>query len=201
MVRTYRYAIAIFALLFSLSVMAQSSPVPMLKQVAQDILANLKNNKSQLKQNPEVIRSAVRKYLLPIVDTKGMARSVLGRQAWNKATPSERERFIHSFTKLVIRTYSNPLAEYTDETIQFLPLRGSVTGRFIRVNSVIKRSNGQNVPLSYSLVAKNGGWKIYDLSVEGVSLLQSFRSQFSQALQSSSMKSLINQLEKKASAV
>lgn len=200
MLRTYRYAVAFMALIFSLSVMGQSSPVPMLENVAQDILTTLKNNKSKLKQDPEIIRSAVRKYLLPIVDTRGMARSVLGRQAWNKASESERNQFIQAFTKLVIRTYSNPLAQYTDETIHFLPLRAAVSGRFIRVNSVIKRPNGQNIPLSYSLIAKNGNWKIYDLSVEGVSLLESFRSQFAEALQTSSMETLIRKLDKKASA-
>lgn len=199
MIRSIRYIVAATLFLFSISVVAQSSPVPMLEEVAQQILSTLKTNKSKLKKNPTIIRTAVKKYLLPIVDTRGMARSVLGRQAWNKASPSERTQFIHAFTKLVIRTYANPLAEYTDETIQFLPLRGSIKGRFVRINSIIKRSNGQNVPLSYSLVAKNGKWKIYDLSVEGVSLLQSFRSQFSHALQSSSMQNLIKQLEKKAS--
>jgi len=198
MLRSLRYGVAMALLALSMTVAAQSSPVPMLENVAQKIITTLKNNKSQLKDNPVIIRKAVRQYLLPVVDTRGMARSVLGRQAWNNATSTERNQFIHAFTKLVIRTYANPLAEYSDETIQFLPVRGSINGRFVRVNSIIKRSNGQNVPLSYSLIAKNGSWKIYDLSVEGVSLLQSFRSQFSHALQSSSMKSLIQQLEKKA---
>ena len=200
MVRSFRLLFITVLLSFNLAVFAQSSPVPMLEKVAQQILSTLKDNKSQLKQNPSIIRNAVKQYLLPVVDTRGMARSVVGREAWNKATQAERRQFIKAFTKLVIRTYANPLAEYTDETIQFLPLRGAVDGRFVRVNSVINRSNGQHVPLSYSLVAKKGGWKIYDLSVEGVSLLQSFRSQFAHALQSSSMSTLIQQLEKKASA-
>lgn len=94
----------------------------------------------------------------------------------------------------MIRTYATPLAEYTDEKIKFLPIRGSLENRFLRVNSVIIRSNGQNIPLSYSLVSKNGNWKIYDLSVEGVSLLQSFRSQFAEALRNSSMQEIIRQL-------
>jgi phospholipid transport system substrate-binding protein len=67
-------------------------------------------------------------------------------------------------------------------------------GRLI-INSIIIRSTGQNIPLSYSLVAKNGSWKIYDMSVEGVSLLQSFRSQFAQALQNSNMQVLIQQMQ------
>lgn len=198
MMRMSRYFVAVLAIVFQINAFAQTSPVPMLESTAQKILVTLKNNQSKLKNDPAIIHAAVRKYLLPIVDTKGMARSVLGRQAWNKATSAERRQFIHAFTKLVIRTYANPLSEYTNETIQFLPLRSTPNSRFVRVNSIIKRPNGQNIPISYSLVAKNSNWKIYDLSVEGVSLLQSFRSQFAHALQSTSMQHLINQLEKKA---
>lgn len=173
---------------------AQNSPLPMLEGSANQIIAMLKENKATLKQNPQVIHQAVQRYLLPNVDVSGMSRSVLGRQAWGKATNNERQAFSQAFTKLVIRTYATPLAEYTDEKIKFLPIRGSLDGRFLRVNSVIIRSNGQNIPLSYSLVSKNGTWKIYDLSVEGVSLLQSFRSQFADALRNSSIQEIIKKL-------
>jgi phospholipid transport system substrate-binding protein len=81
--------------------------------------------------------------------------------------------------------------------VQFLPLRAAANSRFLRVNSVIVRSEGQNIPLTYSLVDKNGQWRIYDISVEGVSLLQSFRSQFAQVLQNSSMDEVIKQMQHK----
>lgn len=181
----------------SQAMVAQSSPVPMLENTANGIIETLKANKAQLKTNPGIIYKAVETNLLPNVDVEGMSRSVLGRQAWMKASPAERTQFSQAFTKLVIRTYASPLAQYSDETIQFLPLRGSLNTRFIRVNSVIVRSQGQNIPLSYSLVAKNGRWKIYDLSVEGVSLLQSFRSQFAQALQHASIGEVISEMQKK----
>lgn len=180
------------------SLWAASSPVPMLETAANQILSTLDKNKATLKNNPQVIYRAVEQSLLPNVDVTGMSRSVLGRQAWMKATPSERQQFSEAFTQLVIRTYASPLAEYTDETVKFLPVRGSLEGRFLRVNSLIVRSNGKNIPLSYSLVAKNGQWKIYDLSVEGVSLLQSFRSQFAQALQNSNMQELIKQMRERS---
>lgn len=180
------------------SLWAASSPVPMLETAANQILSTLEKNKATLKNNPQVIYRAVEQSLLPNVDVSGMSRSVLGRQAWMKATPSERQQFSEAFTQLVIRTYASPLAEYTDETVKFLPVRGSLEGRFLRVNSLIVRSNGKNIPLSYSLVAKNGQWKIYDLSVEGVSLLQSFRSQFAQALQNSNMQELIKQMRERS---
>lgn len=180
---------------FMQAVLAQSSPVPMLEQTANAIIGTLKDNKASLQSNPEIVYKAVEQHLLPKVDVEGMSRSVLGRQAWNKATASERTQFSKAFTRLVIRTYSTPLAKYSDETVQFLPLRGSLEGRFVRVNSVIVRSEGQNIPLSYSLVAKDGQWRIYDMSVEGVSLLQSFRSQFAQALQGSSISDVVKKMQ------
>lgn len=191
----------IFALTIALSqtVWAQSSPVPMLENSASQILSTLKQNKPNLKKNHQIIYQAVERYLLPNVDVNGMSRSVLGRQAWTKASAADRQEFTQVFTQLIIRTYANPLAEYTDETVKFLPLRGPVDGQFTRVNSIIIRPNGQKIPLSYSLVSKNNNWKIYDLSVEGVSLLQSFRSQFGQILQNSSMQDLISQMRKNAS--
>lgn len=176
---------------------AQSSPVPMLEKAANEIIQTLKENRSRLKSDHGIIHQAVRQYLLPVVDVVGMSRSVLGRQAWRQATVPEKKAFIKEFTALVVRTYSNPLAEYSDERVKFLPIRGSINGRFTRVNSVILRTNGPNIPLSYSLVNKKSGWKVYDLSVEGVSLLQSFRSQFGQILQNSDMKTLIAQMQRK----
>ncbi|MBN9231352.1 MAG: signal peptidase [Legionella sp. 40-6] len=179
---------------FSL-VYAAGSPVPMLEQTANQIINTLKDNKANLKKNPQIIYKAVEKNLLPIVDVPGMSRSVLGRQAWTKATPAQRAKFSQEFTRLVIRTYSSPLAQYSDEKVQFLPVRGVINSRFIRVNSVIVRSQGQNIPLTYSLVDKNGAWRIYDISVEGVSLLQSFRSQFAQVLQNSTIDEVIHQMQ------
>lgn len=176
---------------------AQSSPLPMLEQSANQIIATLKANKSSLKSNPNIIYKAVEANFLPNVDVSGMSRSVLGRQAWQKASPAQRAQFSKAFTQLVIRTYASPLAQYSDETVQFLPLRGSLNSRFVRINSVIVRTEGQNIPLSYSLVAKDGQWKIYDISVEGVSLLQSFRSQFAQVLQNSDINEVIRQMQQK----
>ncbi|RAP38394.1 signal peptidase [Legionella quinlivanii] len=190
----------LFAFLLPHWLWAQGSPIPMLEGTANQILSTLKEHKGSLKSNRQLIFQAVEQHLLPNVDVSGMSRSVLGRQVWSKASAGERAQFSKAFTQLVIRTYASPLAEYTDETIKFLPIRGSVDGRFVRVNSLIIRSNGNNIPLSYSLVAKNGQWKIYDLSVEGVSLLQSFRSQFAQALQNSNIQDLIKQMNEKSRA-
>lgn len=184
----------LLSLIFSQVSSAQQSPVPMLENSADQILQTLKQNQSSLKSDHHIIYQAIQRYLLPHVDLSGMSRSVLGRQAWARATSAEKKEFTDVFTQLVVRTYASPLAEYSGETVKFLPIRGSLETRFIRVNSVISRPSGQMIPLSYNLVAKNGDWKIYDLSVEGVSLLQSFRSQFGDMLQNASMHDLIKQM-------
>jgi len=186
--------ILLFSAVLTSTCFAQSSPVPMLENSSSQIITALKQNQSNLKSNHQIVYQAIQRYLLPHVDLTGMSRSVLGRQAWDRATSAEKQAFTQAFTKLVVRTYATPLAQYSGETVRFLPIRGSLDTRFIRVNSVISRPNGQAIPLSYNLIAKQGEWKIYDLSVEGVSLLQSFRSQFGEMLQNSSMHDLIKQM-------
>jgi len=183
-----------FVIMWGLAIasFAAVSPVSMLEQAANHIITTLQQNKASLKHNPQIIKGAVERYLLPIVDVNGMSRSVLGREAWNKASVQDRQDFAAAFTQLVIRTYARPLSEYSDEKVRFLPVRAmNDASRFVRVNSIIIRTNGPQIPLSYSLVSHNGGWKIYDFSVEGVSLLQSFNSQFKQALQHSTVRELI----------
>jgi phospholipid transport system substrate-binding protein len=170
------------------------TPVTTLQNTANRIITTLKENKTRLRGNHQLVYDAVEQHLLPIVDVNGMARSVLGRNAWMKASTSERVDFTRAFTQLIIRTYASPLADYSDETVRFLPFNGSLTNRFIKINSIIVRSSGNNIPLNYSLVSINGQWKIYDLSIEGVSLLQSFRSQFAQALQDSNISTLVKQM-------
>jgi phospholipid transport system substrate-binding protein len=188
------------SLAFAQAMWAQSSPVPMLENTANQVIDVLKKNRTSLKGNHKIIYQAIERYLLPNVDMEGMSRSVLGRQAWSKATAAEKKEFTREFTQLVIRTYASPLAEYSGETVKFLPAPGAVDTRFTRVNSVISRPNGQRIPISYNLVSKNGQWKIYDLNVEGVSLLQSFRSQFGQVLQNATMHDLIAQMHQNKKA-
>lgn len=186
-------ALSLILLYFCAAILI-ASPVQPLQQASDQLISTLKQNKAKLKTNPAIIHEAVKRYFLPHVDLTGMSRSVLGRAAWRKASVKERQGFIEAFTKLVIRTYSTPLADYNGETIKFLPVKTSQNKRFLRVKSIVIRPNGKNVALNYSLVAKNNSWQIYDLNIEGVSLLQSFRNQFAQMLNNKSIASIIKQM-------
>ncbi len=178
----------------SLAFASQEAPVPMLENSANNIINTLKQNQSNLKNNPQIVNKAITTYLLPHVDVQGMSRSVLGRQTWNKISAQERKDFTDAFTKLVIRTYAIPIAEYSGETVKFMPIKGYNDARFVQVKSMIYRPNGQKIPLSYSLVAKKEGWMIYDLSVDGISLLQSYKTQINSSLQKITIRELIQQI-------
>lgn len=180
---------------------ALTPPVSTLSVAAESIISTLKANQATIKKDPAIIERSVRKILLPQVDVAGMSRSVLGRNAWMKATLVQKQAFAKAFTNLVIRTYSRPLADYKDESVTFYPAKVTPGAKFLNVRSVINRSEGKTIPVTYSLVNKQGSWKVYDMSVEGVSLLQSFRQQFSGALQQSSLDDLINQMKKPKAAL
>lgn len=187
-----------FSLLLSGMIAWAETPDPsvMLISTADKIINALNANQSHLAKNKTVVLNIVNQYLIPQVDVNGMARSVLGRNAWTQATPSQQKAFTKEFVQLVVRTYANPLSEFSGETIKFFPLRGGYEGKsFINANSVIVRPNGNKVPLDYSLVLIKNQWKIYDMNVEGVSLLQSFRSQFASELSQGNMDQLIANLK------
>jgi phospholipid transport system substrate-binding protein len=178
---------------------AASSPNPMvmLKNITGNLLSSLSKNQVKLRANPTYVYSIVNRILLPKVDVQVMSMTVLGRNGWYRATPSQRTQFTKAFTTTVVKTYASALNAYTNETIKFYPIRGGYQGRTVlQVNSQILRPDGPPVPVSYSLVLRNGNWKVYDLNVEGISLLQSFRSQFaSQLAQGYSVAKIIQTLK------
>ncbi|HSW69344.1 MAG TPA: ABC transporter substrate-binding protein [Gammaproteobacteria bacterium] len=175
---------------------ASGDPVSMLQSVADQMIASLKARKTTLKENPSLVFSLAYKIIVPHADLDEMSKRVLPPQTWNSASASERQEFKREFTKLLVRTYASALAEYKDQTVKFFPVRGGSEGKStVSVNSQIIRSDGPSISVRYSLISTGGGWRLYDMTVEGVSMLQSFRSQFSDQLARSNMASLIRVLK------
>ena len=179
------------------SVQAAQSPVNTLNRVVQQVVGALKRHKARLKTNPRVVYDVINRYLLPHVDVQRMSRSVVGYAVWKKTTANQRKRFSAEFTRLVVRTYASALADFDNETVRFDPrVRWSPNRQSADVRSVIVRQNGQNIGLDYSVVLVGNRWKIYDLRVEGVSLLESFRAQFASELSQGTFEQLITMLAK-----
>lgn len=188
-----------FSLFCTLSALAQDPPpLTMLKQTSAQLLDALKQNKATMKNNPGVIYKMVNSILLPHVDLESMGRSVIGRTYWYKATPAEREEFKKLFTRQVTQTYSTALQSYENEQVKFLPIRAyNPSAQRVQVQSNIVRSNGQTIPVSYRLINQGGQWKVYDFSVEGVSIVQSYAAQFSNDLQQGGLSNLLTKMREK----
>ena len=162
-------------------------PIAVAQDISNQMLAEMKKEKITENSPLEKSYKIVNHVLLPHADLPLMARLALGRDAWQKSTPNEQSDFIKAFTQLMVRTYASGMAYYVEQ--KFMPIRGGVKPGQTRVeiNSSIVRKNGPNVPVLYRVIYSNdnGGayqWLLYDFSVEGVSMIQSFRSQFSAKL-------------------
>ncbi len=182
--------------LITLSSFANNSPVDVLQSTANKIIAQLQSKKADLRTNPKISYSIVNQFLVPLVDQDAMAQAVLGRSVWNNATASQKKEFISQFRILVVRTYAAAIAQFTNESIQFFPIRGDLNGQsIVTVKSQIIRTNAPNVPVSYSVVASGHSWKVIDFSVDGISMVQSFKSQFQNELSAGGLDHLIASLQ------
>lgn len=172
---------------------AVQEPVSMLDNLAQKLTARL-----DAKQNltTDYVKSAIDEIVLPSFDVNIMSRSVVGKRYWDEATPADKNRFISKFTNKVIQVYSAPLKEYDHDRIKFFPLRAGISdNNRVIVRSMIYRPNGQQIPVDYRLVLLDGAWKVYDFSVEGVSMIESYRSQYATTLEEGGVKALIGKMK------
>lgn len=175
--------------------LAIQSPVTLLQGVSKNMIAALQKNQTQLQTNPKLVRNIVKKNLLPHVAVMTMSGSVIG-QPWRSASSSQKKQFAHVFVNYVVSTYARALQSYTSgDTINFYPLRQNYkTERAVMVRSQIHRTNGQNIAVNYYMLRSNNTWKIYDFSIENVSLVQNYRAQFANTLAQGGMDLLLKKL-------
>lgn len=193
-VRTLYLAII---LLFSLNSMAlaQEQPDVMLQRVTQEMIDALRQNDKALQQHPEKIYGIIETILVPHIDWVAMSRWVVGRNAWQNASNESKQRFVKEFKELLIRTYASTLRAYNNQTIDYLPIRGGIQGKpRVQVGSLIKEPGREPIRVNYRLVNKGTNWQVYDITIEGVSLLKGFQSQFATEIQQNGLDKLIDHL-------
>jgi len=191
--------LGVFIWLFSCVALAadeRPAPVVMLQNTSDQVLASLKQNKASLKTSRKLVYQIVDNILLPHVDLTGMARSVLGRDVWKSATDAQKQKFTAEFKDLLIRTYASAFSKYSNQTVEIFPIRGGLSAdqTRVQVNSQIVQQDGPPIPVNYRLVKQGNDWKVYDFSVEGISMLESFHSQFANELNQGNLDQLINRL-------
>ena len=174
------------------SLAADPAPLTMLKSTSQQMLRELDKNLGRL--NDKLVYNLVNRILVPHFDLVNMSRAVVGRY-WQQASGSTQRRFTREFTRYVIRTYAVALQAYDGETVKFLPIRGAIGNR-VQVNSELLLKSRSPIRIQYRLLQKQGRWLIYDFSVDGISVVKNYNSQFASTLRRGGLVALVQRLQK-----
>lgn len=184
-------------LAFSATAQAMPEPQALVKEASDNMLKALKENEAELETNPQKIYMLVQDILFPHFDFERMAKLALGL-SWRDASPEQQAKFVEEFRLLLVRTYATAMLEYTNEEIRFLPFRDDVEKGRVSVPMEVVQPNGPSVPMALSLYKnKNDEWKVYDVKIEGISLVTNYRSSFNRDIRTSGMDALIENLAKR----
>jgi len=174
---------------------AEVAPDELVRKTADEILTEIKVHRDVYTRDyAKLYKMADEKVLLHF-DFRRMSQWVLGR-FWKEATAEQRERFTGEFRDLLVGTYSQALLNYTDQKIIYLPVQRKPDDTEVTVKTEVKQTGGQpNIPIHYSFYRnKDGAWKVYDITIEGVSLVTNYRSVYATKIREKGMDALIAEI-------
>lgn len=166
----------------------------LVQTTTEQVLERLRTQEEALDADPSGIYPLVEDLVLPHFDFERMSRWVLGK-FWRQADEAQQQRFVGLFRDLLVRTYAKALLEYKDQEVRFDPLRAGSDPRTVSVRSRIQQPGGYSVNLDYALFQNSEAWKVYDISVNGVSLVTNYRNSFATEIRRGGMDGLLTHLE------
>ncbi len=170
-------------------------PEQLVEDSAKRMLMELDANRAMYAKDPSKLDSLVANVLLPNFDSEYAARLVLG-QSWRTATPDQRKRFVDAFYHSLLRNYGNALLNFTGDNFTILPYKGDPGDTQATVRTEVKKSSGEKVAVNFSLHKTDSGWKAWDVVIEGISYVKSFRTDFASEIQQKGLDEVISRLEK-----
>jgi phospholipid transport system substrate-binding protein len=173
---------------------ANAGPEQIVRDSAQRMLAELDANRAQYRQDPAKLDHLVATVLLPSFDSEAAARLVLG-PTWRTATPEQRQRFVTAFYHSLLRNYGAALIDFTGDRFKILPYRGDPTDVRASVRTEVKRENGATIPVEFELHKTDAGWKAWDVVIDGISYVKSFRTDIGAEVQAKGLDEVIARLE------
>ena len=165
-----------------------------MQKVSQDLLRELDANRAAITKDPTRLRALADKYLLPHFDVDYAARLVLGKH-WRTSTDAQKKRFIDAFYQSLMRNYGDAVAEFTADRLKLLPFKGDLTSGTATIRTEVKRSNGTPVPVNYTMRATPQGWKAWDITIEGISYVKNYRTDFGAEIDQKGIDAVIQRLE------
>ena len=180
----------IFAAVVGATAQAQDAPDMLIKQVTEDVLEIVRNDKDIQNGNTQKAIDLVDKKVLPHFDFLHMTALALGKD-WRKATPQQQQQLTAEFKTLLVRTYSNALTGYKNQKVVYKPFKMNAGETDVLVRTEVLQPGSKAVQLDYSLEKKESAWKVYDVTVAGISLVTNYRDQFAQEVRNGGVDGLI----------
>jgi phospholipid transport system substrate-binding protein len=168
----------------------------MVKQTTDQMLAKLREDRDKLKQNPGLVNQLVEQIVLPHFDFEAISASVLGKY-WRRLDADQQRRFRDAFKLLLLRTYANALVDNMDRKIEFEPVREPPDATDVTVRTSIPQDGEFPIPVNYSLELVDNQWKVYDVEIDGLSLVANYRSTFAREINKSGLEGLLKLLEQR----
>ena len=188
--------IACLILLFALPAMAVTGPEQLVRQTSESVIAEIRANLDVYKDDPKKVYQLVDELVLPHFDFAAMTDLALGRYK-DKVSAEQKPAIVVEFRQLLVRTYSSALFEYTDQEMIYLPMEGSEAEGLVTVRTEIEQAGGFPIPINYVLRLGEEGWKVFDVSVDEVSLVTNYRSSFARAIKKDGVDGLIKTLRER----
>jgi phospholipid transport system substrate-binding protein len=190
--------IRVFLVLFALSVVAPhvhaATPSEFITEAVDELAAKLDGRRDELARDPDALYALINEVLLPRFDRKTAAQQVLARN-WRAASEAQRSRFVDAFYSVLLQRYADGVLDFEPDRIKVLPFRGDAEKRTVAVKTTVDLEDGTNVSVNYTLINKKPGWMMFDVTIEGVSYIRNFRTEFEAEIKSTSLEAVIVRLE------
>lgn len=189
-----RFVAVLLTALVPLAAAAQEAPDALVKRVTDEVLAIVKTDKDLRAGEPRKVVELAEAKVLPHFDFERMTRLAVGR-SWSQASDAQKETLVKQFRQLLVRTYSNSLSTYRDQAIEVKPSRHAAGDKDATVRTQVVQKGGPPIPIDYSMQKTDTGWKVYDVVIDGVSLVTTYRGSFNEQIQKGGIDGLIKTLE------
>ena len=170
-----------------------TAPDALVRKSIDEVLAIIKADKELQGGNPQKLYALVEEKVLPHFDFTRMTRLAVGRN-WAQASDAQKETLTREFQTLLVRTYSTSLSQYRNQTIDVKPAKFAPADKDTTVKTVVNQPGGQPIPIDYGMERTDKGWKVYDVVVDGVSLVTTYRGSFNDQIQKSGVDGLVKTL-------
>jgi phospholipid transport system substrate-binding protein len=175
---------------------SQLGPEELVKKVTSDVLSTIRTDKQLQEGDKRKALQLAEQKVLPHIDFREAVSLAVGR-SWHQATPEQQEKLANAFRTMLVRIYSNAIDRYRGQTMKVLPVRMPANATEVTVRNQYLSPGKPPTPVEYAMRKTSEGWKIYDISVEGVSLVLTYRAEFENITRTSGIEGLIKRMEQK----